>query len=176
MKDSLGIKLLDMRIRAVLPHLKGRALDIGCGTNELMKAYGSDKGVGVDVHPWEGCDLVVEDTAKLPYKDGEFDTIAIIAALNHIPNRAEVLKEASRVTKKNGRLVMTMIPPGISRIWHVLRSPWDVDQTERGMIEGEVYGLTNRQITKLLKDAGFEISERHRFMLGVNCVTVATKA
>ena len=31
-----------------------------------------------------------------------------------------------------------MVSPGISRLWHKLRSPWDADQAERAMEDGEV--------------------------------------
>ena len=44
---------LNARIRAVLPRVRGRLLDIGCGTNELVRRYGN--GVGVDRihHGWK---------------------------------------------------------------------------------------------------------------------------
>ncbi|MCA9244015.1 MAG: methyltransferase domain-containing protein [Phycisphaerales bacterium] len=172
MKDSVGRKLLQWRLKTVLPHVRGKLLDIGCGTNELVGSY-EGEGVGVDVYPWENVDLVVENTAELPFKDASFDTVAIIAALNHIPNRDDVLREAHRVLRPNGRLLVTMIPPTISRIWHTLRKPWDADQSERGMIEGEVYGITPARMRELLKVAGFRVSHEVRFMLGLNRLTVA---
>jgi ubiquinone/menaquinone biosynthesis C-methylase UbiE len=174
LNDRLGTILKKKRIRAALPHIQGRFLDIGCGHNDLVKAY-KDKGrdgLGVDVYPWPGADVVVEDTARLPYEDSSFDTLSIIAALNHIPNRKEVLAEARRVLKPGGRLIITMIPPTISRIWHKLRKPWDVDQTERGMKEGEVWGITPAQVRQLLTEAGFAIGPQKRFMMGINYLVV----
>ena len=38
-------------------------------------------------------DLVVDDTSDLPYENGSFDSSTIVAALNHIPNRRQVLRE-----------------------------------------------------------------------------------
>ncbi|MBI2301552.1 MAG: methyltransferase domain-containing protein [Armatimonadetes bacterium] len=172
MKDTLGKALMRWRVRAVLPEVRGRLLDIGCGTNALVHAY-SGPGTGVDVFAWEGCDLVVEVTAHLPYDDTSFDTVTIVAALNHIPNRLEVLQEAHRLLQPEGRLVITMIPPGLSRVWHRLRRPWDADQSERGVKEGEVWGLNLAQTAKLLGQAGFQVAFRRRFMLGVNTLTVA---
>jgi SAM-dependent methyltransferase len=175
MKDVIGKYLLHWRIQKVLPHVNGKLLDIGCGTNELVKAY-SGRGIGVDVYGWDGVDLVVEDTAKLPYKVQEFDSVTIIAALNHIPNREEVLKEAHRVLNKSGKIIITMISPFISTIWHKIREPWDVDQNERGMKKGEVYGLTRREVNALLKNAGFNVAYESRFMMGFNMLTVAVKS
>lgn len=173
MKDRLGELLKTWRIRAVLPHVSGELLDIGCGTNDLVRAYG--RGVGVDVYPWENVDLVVEDTSKLPFEAQRFDTVTIVAALNHIPNRQAVLAEVHRVLRPGGRLVVTMIPPRLSAVWHFFRHPWDADQKDRGMKEGEVYGLTQRRVRELLAEAGFRVAAEKRFMLGINCLTVACK-
>jgi len=174
MKDSVGKVLLDKRIRTVLPHIEGYLLDIGCGTNELLKNY-SGKGIGVDVYQWGNVDIVVKDTSKLPFDKQTFDSITIIAALNHIPNRKEVLIEAKRVLKEDGNLIITMIPPKISRIWHGIRKPWDADQSERGMKEGEVYGMSENDLENLLSDTGFEVKIKKKFMLGINNLTIATK-
>lgn len=157
----------------MLPHIRGRLLDVGCGTNELVKAYGG--GVGADVYQWGSVDLVVEDSARLPVASGSFDTVTIIAALNHIPNRVEVLSEAHRVLKADGRIILTMVPPAISRIWHAVRQPWDADQHERGMKEGEVCGMTMTEIRRLLHVAGFRVLLEERFMFGINRLTVAAK-
>ena len=174
MNDRLGKFLLHWRIKTVLPQVRGRLLDIGCGANELARRQGKGS-VGVDVFQWGDVDLVVEDTSKLPYDDASFDTCSILAALNHIPNRGDVLKEAYRVLKPGGRMILTMIPPTISQVWHFLRRPWDADQTERGMKEGEVWGLTPKAVKELLRDAGFEVTTEQRFMLGINRMTIGEK-
>jgi SAM-dependent methyltransferase len=175
MNDALGKRLRKWRTRTVLPHVRGRLLDIGCGHNDLVLAYGRDKGTGVDVHPWEGCDVVVPDTAKLPFKDGEFETATIIAALNHIPNRGDVLKEAHRVLAPGGRILITMLGPTVSKVWHFVRRPWDEDQTERGMKDGEVWGITPAAVRDLLRNAGFEPTKEQGFMLGLNRLYVGTR-
>ena len=173
MHDVLGKKLEKSRISAVLPLINGRLLDIGCGMNNLVKSYGS--GIGVDVYNWGDVDIVVEDTANLPFRDHEFDTITIIAALNHIPNRGEVLKECDRVLSDQGKLIITMIPPFISGIWHMLRKPWDVDQRQRGMVQGEVFGFRKNQLVELCDRLGFRLVLRQRFMLGINSISMFEK-
>lgn len=173
MKDTIGILLMNWRISAVFPFVKGRLLDIGCGTNQLVKQYGN--GVGVDVYPWENIDLLVDDTSKLPFKGDTFDTITIIAALNHIPNRDYVLSEAYRLLKNDGLLIITMIDPRISKIWHFLRSPWDADQNERGMKEGEVYGFTQHDLKALIELANFKVISEKPFMLHINNMIIAKK-
>jgi ubiquinone/menaquinone biosynthesis C-methylase UbiE len=173
MRDILGKCLVNLRVKNVLPYLKGDLLDIGCGTNELVRRYG--KGTGVDVYQWGDVNLVVEDTANLPYEEESFDTVTIIAALNHIPNREGVLKEANRLLRKDGIIVITMIPPTISRVWHFLRRPWDADQKERGMVLGEVFGFKQDEVRRMIENAGFKIVLEKPFMLNINKITVAKK-
>lgn len=194
MKDALGNSLLRWRTAVVLPFVRGRLLDVGCGTNLLVRRYravgrvaeqgtgwGDERcadgrdGIGVDVHPWEGVDQVIENAGALPFEDQSFDTVTIIAALNHIPNREAALREAHRALRRGGRLIVTMIPPAVSEVWHRLRAPWDADQHERGMVEGEVYGLTGRQVRRLLETSGFRIVGQRRFMLGLNRMTIGEK-
>jgi len=172
-RDRLGDVLYRWRIRVVLPHVTGSLLDIGCGTNQLVRAYGS--GIGVDLHQFGGADLIVEDSAHLPFDENAFDTVAILAALNHIPNRSEVLREVWRVLKPDGTVLVTMIPPRISRVWHFVRRHSDRDQVERAWVPGEVYGLTASDTRRLLEDAGFRRVRQRRFMCGVNTLTLGAK-
>ena len=153
----------------------GRVLELGSGDGDLLASLGSEQAIGVDVHQWGEVDIVVDDSAALPFPDSTFDTITIIAALNHIPNRTDVLEEARRVLREEGAIILTMIPPHISALWHLARKRWDIDQKERGMKEGEVYGLTRRSIRRALNEAGLRVSHEGRFMLGINYLVIAKK-
>jgi len=174
MDDCVGRKLEQQRINAVWPYLNGYILDIGCGMNNLVRHYGN--GVGVDVYDWGNVDLVVENTAQLPFNDAQFNTVTILAALNHIPNRNEVLLECHRVLTDDGLLILTMIPPVISTFWHKIRKPWDVDQNERGMKDKEVYGFTCKQMIEIITGGGFRLKSRKRFMCGINSIYVCKKS
>lgn len=164
---------LVIRMGVVDQFLSGVVLDIGCGANLLVKAYRQrgGSGVGVDVFPWPGVDQIVEDTAKLDFPDASFDTVTFVSCLNHIPNRRDVLVEAHRLLKPYGRVVLTNLSPGISRIWHRWAF-WDEDQHERGMKPGEVWGFDHKELVALLRDTGFALSATHRFSWGLNRVYV----
>lgn len=157
-----------------LSRVRGRLLDVGCGPNKLTRLYG--QGVGVDVYPWPSVDVLIEDAQRLPFADKSFDTVSFVACLNHIPHRLAALKEAGRVLADDGVLLATMIPSFVSRVWHLVNRPWDVDQTDRGMEEGEVYGLNFRRMKQLFTDAGFELREHRRFILKMNILYVCRKA
>jgi SAM-dependent methyltransferase len=157
--------LEEERLRAVLPHIRGRLLDIGAGPNTLVNSYGN--GEGVDVHPWGGGVRVVEDTSKLDYPDDSFDTVTFVACLNHIPYREAALREAARVLRPEGRLILTMIDPVLGGIGHAL---WwySEDKKRGGMKEGERGGLWPREILRLCSDAGFTMMRHERFVCGMN--------
>ncbi len=167
----------DIRLEQVSRHIRGRLLDIGCGANRLVREYraqGHD-GIGVDVYPWPGVDQVVEDSARLPFDDASFDTVTLVACINHIPNRGEVLKEARRVLKPEGRLILTNLTPVLSRLWHWYAF-WDKDQHERGMQAGEVWGLEGLELRQLLRAAGFSVDRFERFSLWLNQLYVCVRA
>ncbi len=166
----------DIRIGLVKLAARGRLLDIGCGPNRLAREYREAGGdaVGVDVYPWPRVDLLVEDTARLPFEDGRFDTVSFVACLNHIPNRGNVLREARRVVRDDGRLLLTNLRPFVSRVWHIWAF-WDKDQHERCMESGEVWGFELEELDALLKSSGWRISERRSFSYGLNELFLCTK-
>ncbi len=167
--------LEEERIRATLPHIRGRLLDVGAGENRLLQTYGLACGEGVDIHDWGGEALVVEDTSSLPYGDASFDTITLLASFNHIPNREDVLLEMRRLVREDGRLIITMINPILGGIGHCLW--WYAEDRKRGgMKEGEVGGMWNSDIVSMCREAGFSLSCHERFVYGMNNLLVFVPA
>jgi len=172
--DFVGKILKKRRHKIVLPHIKGKLLDIGCGTNLFSKLY-KGKTTGIDTHSWKNIDYVVKDSSRLDFKDKSFDTITIIAALNHFSNRKAVLKECHRLLKDNGRLIITMIPHKFGKFWHFIRKPFDEDQKIRKMKKGEVYGISIKEINSLLDQSDFHVVKRKKFMFGINNLIISMK-
>lgn len=160
------------RINAVFPHIQGKLLDVGAGPNQLVREYGN--GIGIDVHDWGHGVVVVDDTSHLPYADHSFDTITFLASLNHIPYREKVLGEAIRVLKTDGKIIITMISPFLGIIGHKL---WwySEDKHRGGMVDGEVGGMSNREIMQLLSVQGFELTLHQRFVYGMNNLLIFTR-
>jgi SAM-dependent methyltransferase len=176
-EQSLRIGLTpidDERVIVALRHAEGRVLDVGCGGNLFVRSYGD--GVGVDVVNWEGCDLVVEDVGRLPFDDASFDTVTFLACLNHIPNRDGAVREAHRVLRPGGQILLTMITPRIGTFIHWLREKHDPDHLHRRIDrEEELLGMSAEHIRRILRDAGFTGMRRRRFVFGLNNLFTATK-
>ena len=159
------------RHRVVRPFIRGRFLDLACGYNNLTRAHGS--GLGADIFPWEGIDIRIGDAAYLPFRDSSFDTVSVIAALNHIPNREAALQAVMRILRPKGRFLATMIGPLTGRVAHLL---FHQDEARRGgMRRGEVDGISPPAMRTLLQKAGFELVREVPFQLGLNRLYVARK-
>lgn len=175
---KIGLTTLkEERINSVLPHCSGYILDIGCGEkNELINKYKANRrhGIGIDIYPWQNVDMVC-NSIQLPLKNNCFDTVTIIATLNHVIERKKVLFECFRVLKDEGLLIITMINPVIGFFRHKLTSWWDKDQIIRGMTKGEIYGMRRREIEALFIQTGFTLYKREGIVYGLNNIYIAKK-
>mgnify|MGYP005857822781 CR=1 FL=1 len=171
--ERLGWTSLEQsRIRAVLPEVRGRLLDVGAGRNRLVRSYGSE-GIGVDVHDFGFGARIIQDSRQLPFPDRSFDTVTFVACLNHLPYREQALREAWRVLRPGGRVVATMISRWLGELGH--RLWWYSEDKHRRVAEGESGGLDPAEMRQLLAQNGFTAIRRRRFCCGLNSLYVAEK-
>lgn len=185
-KGSLGFtSLRDERMWRTAQFCKGRVLDIGCGPGNLFikNFIGPKHGVGVDVFPYEGVDNVIEDAAHLPFSDGSFDSVTLIAVGGHIPRRSRQREfaEFARVLKPGGCLIMTEGEPVTQYLHHkwqhfylALQGKVDMDH-ERGMDEDEEYCMPKRELLGYLNAPPLKHIITHPFQWHLNYVYVAEK-
>lgn len=62
--------------------------------------------VGLDIAPGPGVD-VIADGARLPFPEQTFDLVLMLEVLEHTPAWFALVKEAQRVLRSPGRLVVT---------------------------------------------------------------------
>ncbi|MEX2496188.1 MAG: metalloregulator ArsR/SmtB family transcription factor [Woeseia sp.] len=110
--------LLDLTVTAPL----GDLLDIGCGRGRMLKLLASraNRAIGVDIDAdarqlartelmlagLPNCSLRQGDMYRLPFADSEFDTIILDDVLADARKPVQVLIEARRLLRSNGRLLV----------------------------------------------------------------------
>lgn len=99
-----------------------KILDLGCGNGRLVDLFEGQTAdyIGIDNsenlikaarEKYPGKNFIVYNGLNIPFNDGYFDIIFCIAVLHHIPSkqmRIGFLKEANRVLKPGGRLILTV--------------------------------------------------------------------
>ena len=99
---------------------RGDVLEIGIGTGRNLAAYPADARLtGLDLSPemlrrareraaeiGRDVELSVGDAQKLDYPDDRFDTVVFSLALCSIPDDRAALRQAKRVLRPGGRLVL----------------------------------------------------------------------
>ena len=146
-------------------------LDIACGSGGPTLRISEKTGctvTGIDIHEdgikaantqaksrglTEKTSFIVSDgSTELPFENETFDAVYCIDAINHLPDRAKVLKEWNRILKPGGRLVFTD-PITITGV--ISKDDIDV-RSSIGYFLFAADGADER----LLKNAGFEVKHK----------------
>lgn len=134
------VPIVRARVEDIVRRVTGpRVLEIGCNEGWVSKAIMQDRGfevVAVDKSPAAryqakalfGIDAIDADIVRLPFKDGEFDSVVGGEILEHLENPGLGLAEMFRVSK--GHVILS-IP--IGRYWNDEQShAWQING---GMVE-----------------------------------------
>lgn len=157
-RDAIARMLSAWRARAVQPYVAGRLMDLACGDNRLVARNGS--GVGVDIVNYTNVDVVCPDFSRLPFRDDEFDTVTILAALNYFDRPEAVLCEVRRVLKPDGTLLVTFLNKTLSRWWHLVK---ERHTTPRPAFD-------EAELTACLRAAKLRVAAKKSFMLGAKTI------
>lgn len=100
-------------LRKVLPR-KGRGLEVGVGTGRfaapLKIAVGIDPSKNmIRIARQRSVNARVGSGECLPFRNATFDYVAIIITLCFVQDPQKVLKEARRVLKKKGKIIIAII-------------------------------------------------------------------
>ena len=171
------------RLRAALPYIEGRVLDVGCGGGVLYDLLGPRPDyLGIDVaagavetacrlHPG-GRFLRMDVEAEPPPCEPPFDTICMLAVIEHLHNPAGLIERYMPALKEGGRLVVTSPSPSGDRL-HRLLQRLGLARKEVSDVHISVLGL--KEMKEMLEAMGMEVLVARRFELGMNQLLVARK-
>lgn len=172
--------LQQWRLRVATPWIPdgARVLDVGCHRGELFERIGKRLGQSVGIDPlapqvenenWAL--LPLEFAGALPFKDGSFDCIAMLAVLEHIRDRNSLAAECKRLLRPGGRLVVTVPSPMVDRLLRVLETVKIID----GMSLDQHHGFRAAETPSVFLPSGFRLEHVGGFQLGANNLFVFSR-
>jgi len=160
------------RFRAALGDAAGGViLDLACGPGVVTAAVakGARKAVGFDVTPamlekarkrcaeagLTNVEFKNGNAEELPFDDGSFDGVVTRLAIHHFADPGRVLREAARVLRPGGQLVVVDVVVSEDRDEAALQNA-----IENLRDPSHLRMLPATELDALVADSGFEIRER----------------
>ena len=145
-------------------------LDVGCGTGPvielLSKKYPGKHFVGLDITPamievaqlkkLPNAEFIVGDAENLPFGDGNFDAVLCANSFHHYPNPGAFLREAHRVLRPGGKLILRDYTSNDIAVW--LMNTFELPLA-RLAGHGDVRILKLGEFRELVEAAGFAIEQ-----------------
>lgn len=121
---DLQLFTIFLDLRRVLPEVKGRVLDVGCGNSPwkflLPRSQATYVGIDydhADEFAYSNPEAIRFDGTTIPFSNEDFDTVLCTEVLEHVYETRSMVREILRVLKPGGRAVITI--PWSAR-WHYI--------------------------------------------------------
>ncbi len=176
--------LRERRMRIALLWMRGRVLDFGCGVGALAKYIPPSRYIGVD----QDADSLNEAKTRFPDHRFEivtdfsiwmarrhiekFDTIVMLAVIEHLKKPQAILRNLSKMLTKKGRFVLTTPCPYFENLY--------TRGTKLGLFskhanEEHETLVDFERMTTIAEECDLCVSIYKRFLLGANQLFVLTK-
>ncbi len=155
--------------------------DLGCGFEGYFLQSQKQKitqGVGVDIKvdpDFHDSKITLKEAdlnTTLPVSTASIDIVVSLAVIEHLDEYRQYLKEASRILKPGGKILVTTPDPKGKIILDVLSALRLIDHDE---IEDHKRYFRGSEMKQLLKDTGFSNVVQKKFQFGFNNLFLAQK-
>lgn len=149
------------------PEKPGSILDIGTADglmlHNLKNTFPNATCVGIEYardlmayRKTKTIHLIQGDALVLPIKDNAFDVVIATAIIEHVPEPIQLVREASRVLRKDGIFIVTTPHPF-----------WEGIATHIGHLKGEEHHelITLKKLIPLFNTGGFDVVNAEQFMI-----------
>jgi ubiquinone/menaquinone biosynthesis C-methylase UbiE len=112
-RSSISLLLRRLFYRSIIKELNGKLLDIGSGVGEFLTWH--PNSVGIDTNPYlvdyckkRGLKCFLGSAYKIPFKNGQFDSVLCSHLLEHLNRPEAAFREIKRVLRKGGKLIIIL--------------------------------------------------------------------
>ena len=169
----------------MLDGVNGKILDVGCAdgnlTNKVSVYLPNAAVVGVDLYSKSikfaqrrnsGIEFIVADARKLPFKNGQFDTVICVEALEHIPDNSKAVREIYRCLKKGAKFIVLQDTDNF-----VFNFIWFFWTKWKGKVwqGSHISCMKPKELVSLLETNGFKIVEKRYSHFGLEVAIGAIK-
>jgi 2-polyprenyl-3-methyl-5-hydroxy-6-metoxy-1,4-benzoquinol methylase len=167
------------RIAAALPHLRGRVLDVGCGSGALAAHVPPDRYYGMDA---DEASLAVARSRyprhvfarELPGVEPGFDTVVALAVIEHVADPCAFLRAlGDRLGPSPAAIVCTTPHPAAGWIHEVGAR---LGLFSRDAKEEHERLLDGTRLREVASRAALEVASYRRFLLGANQLAVLRRS
>ena len=161
--------LRKQRINIALPYIKGKVLDFGCGTGELAHYLPVKVYLGVD----SDIDSIQIARRNLPQyifnptipKSEMFDTVVLLAVIEHIREPASFLKMLKSKLLPKGKIILTTPHPFFDFV-HTIGAKAGIFSKEANKEHQLLLSRKNMELVAL--KSNLSIDEYKHFLFGAN--------
>jgi ubiquinone/menaquinone biosynthesis C-methylase UbiE len=146
-------------IESLCKNLKPPFLEVGVGTGRFAQAlkikFGIDISTGALKFAKQKGTLAIKGRGEsLPFADSSFGAVFLVVTLCFVEDPLRVLKEASRVLKEDGAIILGLI---------LKENPWASFYRKKGDTGNVFYRIAKfysfKELSAMVHEAGFEIQK-----------------
>lgn len=139
---------------------KGKLLDIGSSTGFFL-SEAKNRGwqtVGIEFSAWSkkiaedrfGLEIYAKPLEELNWPKESFDAVAMLDVIEHLTDPRQVLREAGKILKPGGTLVLTT-PDSGSWLARRAKEKW------YAVLPGHLFYFSPKALTRTLEETGFRV-------------------